>query len=80
MALKEDKGAHPARQAFGQRVRQLRTARALSQESLAELAGIHRTYVSGIEHGERNVGIDNIERLAAALEIPLAELFQEGPK
>jgi transcriptional regulator with XRE-family HTH domain len=56
----------------------LRAARAqlgISQERLAELAGLHRTYVGGIERGERNVSVDNIEKLAGALRLDIADLF-----
>jgi transcriptional regulator with XRE-family HTH domain len=53
----------------------LRLARGLSQEQLAERAGLHRNYVGGIERGERNVAIVNIAKLAAGLELTLAELF-----
>jgi transcriptional regulator with XRE-family HTH domain len=63
---------------FGHRVRDLRQARGLSQENLAELAGLHRTYVSSLERGQRNVGLDNILALAVALDVPPAELFVEA--
>lgn len=72
-----DKSQHPDRLAFGLRVRQLREQRGLSQEALAELAGLHRTYVSSIERGQRNVGLDNILRLAAALDVPASSLFED---
>ncbi|MEU4339494.1 helix-turn-helix transcriptional regulator [Micromonospora lupini] len=62
---------------FGQRVRDLRQARRLSQEELAELAGVHRTYVSSLERGQRNVGLDNILAIAAALGVPPSDLFTE---
>ncbi|MGN9765290.1 helix-turn-helix domain-containing protein [Micromonospora sp. SD12] len=62
---------------FGQRVRDLRQARRLSQEELAELAGVHRTYVSSLERGQRNVGLDNILAIAAALGVPASKLFTE---
>ena len=61
--------------AFGQRVRQLRTERGLSQEELAHLAGLHRNYVGGVERGERNVALVNIGRIAQALRVKPAELF-----
>jgi transcriptional regulator with XRE-family HTH domain len=71
------KGFDPThRRAFGQRVRELRHARSLSQERLAEEAGLHRNYVSGIERGERNVGLDNIHALADALGVSPADLFE----
>lgn len=52
-----------------------RARRGMSQEYLAELAGIHRNYLGGIERCERNVGLDNLERLADALGITLSDLF-----
>ena len=48
----------------------------LTQEDLAEKARIHRTYLSDIEHGSRNVALINIERLAAGLGMPVSELFR----
>ncbi|MBI5170536.1 MAG: helix-turn-helix transcriptional regulator [Candidatus Eisenbacteria bacterium] len=65
--------------AFGKRVRELRTRKGLSQEALAELSGLHRTYVGGVERGERNIGLKNICALAAALELPVSMLFQAPP-
>jgi len=49
----------------------------LSQEVLADLAGLHRTYVGGIERAERNVSIDNIEKLAAALDADVVDLLAQ---
>ncbi|MBK7642805.1 MAG: helix-turn-helix transcriptional regulator [Planctomycetes bacterium] len=63
---------------FGQRLRALRQAAALSQEELAERAGLHRTYVGGIERGERNLGLNNVFRIAAALRVAPQELFTES--
>ena len=60
---------------FGNTVRELRRQKELSQEDLAELSGLHRTYIGGIERGERNVGLINVLHLAAALEILPGELF-----
>lgn len=65
------------RQQFGHRLRQLRQARGLSQEGLAELAGLHRTYVGSVERGERNIGIANIHALAAALGVSPADLLSD---
>ena len=62
---------------FGQAVRKLRQAQKISQEELAERCGLHRTYISDIELGKRNVSLENIERIAAALERPLPDLFKE---
>ncbi len=60
---------------FGRRVREIRQERGLSQEELAFKAGLHRTYVSSAERGQRNVGLVNIERLAQALDIDICDLF-----
>lgn len=60
---------------FGRRIRELRKARGWSQEELAHRAGVHWTYLGGIERGERNPALENIGRLATALEITLPELF-----
>ncbi len=60
---------------FAIRVRELRNERGVSQEKLAEQAGIHRTYLGGIELGLRNPSLRNIARIARALEVPIRELF-----
>jgi transcriptional regulator with XRE-family HTH domain len=60
---------------FGTAVRERRNELDISQESLAERAGIHRTYVADVERGARNVGLENIERLAFGLEISISALF-----
>jgi len=60
---------------FGQRIRELRKARSLSQEQLAELTGFHRNYIGMIERGERNPALVNIEIFANAFEISLSELL-----
>ena len=60
--------------AFGARVRQARGAAGLSQEALAHRAGLHRTYVSSVERGERNIALINIVVLAEALNIDAGEL------
>ena len=62
---------------FGYRLRELRQARGISQEELAFRAGLHRTYVSSAESGQRNVSLVNIEKLSEALEIEIADLFRE---
>jgi transcriptional regulator with XRE-family HTH domain len=62
---------------FAIRVRELRTERGLSQEKLAEEAGIHRTYLGGIELGLRNPSLRNIGRIAQALSVPVSVLFQK---
>lgn len=62
--------------ALGARVRMLRQARGLSQEKLAELAGLHRTYISSVELGKRNVSLLNIQALANALGVSVEEFFK----
>ena len=62
---------------FGNAVRKLRTQNNISQEDFADMCGLHRTYISDIELGKRNVSLENIERIATALNIPLSDLFRE---
>jgi transcriptional regulator with XRE-family HTH domain len=62
---------------FGQQIKTLRKERGLSQEDLAELTGLDRTYISGIERGLRNVALRNIEALARALGVSIADLFKD---
>ena len=66
--------------AFGARIRSLRLGRGLSQEEVAHLAGIHVTYLSGIERGLRNPSLRNIRRIAGALGVSVRELvvFEES--
>jgi len=61
---------------FGARVRTLRQARGFSQETLADKCGLDRTYVGGIERGERNPSLQNIARIATALNVSLVELMK----
>jgi len=63
--------------AFGQRVRARRLELDLSQERLAERAGLHWTYVGSVERGERNIALYNIVRLAAALHVNAADLVRD---
>ncbi len=60
---------------FGATVKTWRLRRGLSQEKLAELAQLHRTYITDVESGSRNLSLESIERLAGALEISLSALF-----
>ena len=69
-----------ARGIFAENLRKARLAKKLSQEALAELAGIHRTYVGSVERAERNVSIDNMERLSSAVSVSLSELLKEGKR
>ena len=62
--------------AFGQRVRHLRAERGWSQEQLAEVAGLHRNYVGGVERGERNCALRTIHSLAVAFGVEPSDLFR----
>jgi transcriptional regulator with XRE-family HTH domain len=62
--------------ALGSAIRQVREDRGLSQERLAELADLHRTYVSSVELGRRNISFENIYRIANALGVSMTELVQ----
>lgn len=73
--MKESETHHESRSRIAHHLRALRRQRGISQEALADLAGLHRTYVGSIERSERNVCIDNIDRLAAALGIDPVELL-----
>ena len=61
--------------AFGRRVQELRKERNLSQEQLADLAGVHRTYIGMIERAEKNITLCNIVRIAKALKLDIKDLF-----
>jgi transcriptional regulator with XRE-family HTH domain len=61
--------------ALGRAVRDLRVGRGISQEDLAHESGMHRTYLGGIERGERNVSYTNLKRLAVALGVPASDLL-----
>jgi transcriptional regulator with XRE-family HTH domain len=61
---------------FGRALRSRRTKLGVSQEEFADLCDLDRTYVGGIERGERNVSLVNLEKLAKALNISLSELFR----
>jgi transcriptional regulator with XRE-family HTH domain len=62
---------------FGNRVREERLRLNLSQEGLAERAGLHRTYIGMIERAEKNITLVNMSKIAKALDISLAELVKE---
>ncbi|HOE74621.1 MAG TPA: helix-turn-helix transcriptional regulator [bacterium] len=62
---------------FGNKVREERLKSKLSQEQLADLAGVHRTYIGMIERGEKNITLENIEKISKALEIELKTIFKD---
>lgn len=62
---------------FGKKIKELRKQKGFSQEKLANLAEIDRTYLPTIEKGERNVSIEIVEKLAIALEVKVKDLFDE---
>jgi transcriptional regulator with XRE-family HTH domain len=70
--------ANPLLRTIGLTIRALRHERGLSQEALAEVAHIDRSYMSGIERGLRNISVLNVARIAAALDVPVRDLL--GPR
>ena len=62
---------------YGQAVRKIRLEQGISQEELADRCGLHRTYISDIELGKRNLSLENIERIAISLNKSLSEFFKE---
>lgn len=66
-------------QVFSNNLRKYRNASGLSQEAFANKAGLHRTYISALECGKRSIALDNIEKIADALEIDTYLLFVDNP-
>ena len=66
------------RQIVGLQVRYYRLVLRLSQKDLAMLSGLNRSYVGGIERGERNIGIDNLEKIARGVDVEPWKLLQDG--
>ena len=60
----------------GKRLRSYRQAQSLSQERLAEMAGLHPTYIGQVERGEKNLTIESLEKITAALQVPMASVFE----
>jgi transcriptional regulator with XRE-family HTH domain len=82
MPIPEDERARlqwVRRTALGSRLRQLRAARNLSQETLARRAGINRSFYSRIENGAQSPTVDKLHDIAAALHVHIAELFRDPP-
>lgn len=63
------------RRALGARIREIRRAQQISQEELANMAGLDRSYAGAVERGERNLGVDNLNRLADALGVSPRDFF-----
>ena len=61
---------------FGAKVREERLKQNLSQEELADMAGVHRTYIGMIERAEKNITLENIKKIGLALKISLSALFE----
>ena len=72
------KNREKARGIFAANMRQFRHAAGLSQEALAALCGLHRTYIGSVERGERNISIDNMAAIARALKCTVAALVTEN--
>lgn len=68
---------HASRALLAENVVRLRAERGMSQEALAFEAGLHRTFVAHVERQARNISLDNIERLAMALNVPVGELLRQ---
>ena len=66
-------------QRFGDRVREVRQKRGISQEALADLCEVHRTFIGSVERGEANISLVNIYKIAAGLEISAKELMPDAP-
>jgi len=83
MAPGVDTDEMSARARVALQVVELRKRKGLTQMDLADLSGLHRTYISSIEQEERNVSIDNLDRLARALEVDVSRLLRApllGPR
>jgi transcriptional regulator with XRE-family HTH domain len=74
--VKRKKEDLQARATLSKNLKMLRTSRGLSQEALADLVGLHRTYIGSVERGERNISLDNLERIAIAFDISISQLLE----
>lgn len=66
-----------SRSILSNNIKRLRRSKNISQEKLAELTGLHRTYIGGVERKERNISIDNIYKISEALNVPVYKLFKD---
>jgi len=75
MSNNEKAGITSTRRILAKKIKLLRATRGWSQETLAELCGFSRSYIANIESGKHNLSLDNLERIAEAFELPIAELL-----
>ena len=68
------------RKIVGRRIKYFREHLRLSQQDLSELSGLNRSYIGGVERGERNIGIDNLEKIATGLGVEAWRLLKEDPQ
>jgi len=68
---------NPISVAFGNKIRDLRKSRGLSQEAFAGIAELDRSYIGGVERGNRNISLINIQKIATALNLEIFELFKD---
>ena len=73
--MNSGRAALRVRRVFAANLRRVRDDRGLTQEALAALARLHRTYIGSVERGERNISIDNMQRIAEALKVDIRELL-----
>jgi transcriptional regulator with XRE-family HTH domain len=66
---------HDINKEVGFNIRELRVSQGLSQEALAALADLHRTYIGQVERGEKNIGLRNLEKIAKALKVNIKDLL-----
>lgn len=67
----------PITRKIGERIKELRSRQGISQESLAHLADLDRTYMNSVENGKRNISIENIEKIAKALKVSVKDFFDD---
>lgn len=63
--------------AYGKAIRSIRQSKKISQEELADICGLHRTYISDVELGKRNLSLENIGKIAHALNVKISDIFIE---
>lgn len=75
--MNTQKDFNKVREQLGRRIETLRRDQGLTQEKLGDMVGLDRTYILSIEHGRRNVGLDNLVKIAIGLGVTLPELFDD---